>query len=41
MNPVEGGDTYLEPMNMRPLGTAAMAPVESIPMMDDDQEEAP
>jgi HK97 family phage portal protein len=26
MNPVQGGDTYLQPMNMQPLGAAATAP---------------
>jgi HK97 family phage portal protein len=27
MNPVEGGDTYLEPVNMRPLGSGEEMPV--------------
>lgn len=47
MNPVEGGDTYLEPMNMRPLGTAeaapaalsAPAPAVPAPAADDDQDD--
>jgi len=39
MNPVEGGDTYLEPMNMRPLGTADAPPAPPPPQLPAGQGE--